>query len=169
MDKRKFDDLVAYVRRNYTDYQRDLWEDPAKERAYEFGVVLPESARATFLAQLIEESSETKLAWDSVRRIAQERLRTGDSLPQELSEWVADVLGGKRPCPSKGAGITTSRNRMFTMAVWDLQQRFGLSPTISDNRDFVERQSACDVVAAAASVSRKTVEAAWTKRDDILS
>ena len=53
------DDLVRYVRRNYVEYNRELWEDPAREAAYYFEVVLPESMRSDFLMQLIAESSES--------------------------------------------------------------------------------------------------------------
>lgn len=55
---------------------------------------------------------------------------------------------------------------MFSLAVHDLRNRFGLSPTRNETSP---TQSACDVVATAGGFSDKTVERAWTNRDPILS
>ena len=166
MDSLKFDCLVEYVRHNYVCYKPDLWKCPAKHWAHSY-TILPAEAKGEFLHQLITESAKTKLAWDSISLIAQEGLRSDESLPGELANWVADVLDYQRPRPTTGGQGSSIRDRMFTLAVWDLKRRFRLLATSSSATD--RKRSACDVVAAVANVDAKTVEAAWNKRDPILS
>ena len=165
MDDSRFEGLVEYVRRNYVDHRSDLWRDAAKSWAHSY-MCLPEGARPAMLSELIERSRHAKLDWEAVSLIAQEALRGAVPLPTDLAEWVADVLAGVRTRPRKNPQTTSARDRMFTLAVYDLRNRFGLSPTRNETSP---ARSASDVVAVAGGFSSKTVERAWTNRDPILS
>ena len=165
MDDPQFEGLVEYVRRNYIDRRSDLWRDAAKSWAHSYRC-LPESARPAMLSELIERSRHAKLDWRAVSLIAQGALRGAAPLPRDLAEWVADVLAGVRTRPRRSPQATSARDRMFTLAVYDLRNRFGLSPTRNETSP---AQSACDVAAIAGDFSYKTVERAWTNRDPILS
>ena len=165
MDDPQFRGLVEYVRRNYIAHRSDLWQDAAKSWAHSYAC-LPERARPAMLSELIERSRHAKLDWDAVSLIAQEALRGAAPLPMDLAEWVADVLAGVRTRPRRSPQTTSARDRMFSLAVDDLRNRFGLSPTRNETSP---AQSACDVVATAGGFAYKTVERAWTNRDPILS
>ena len=93
--------------------------------------------------------------------IAQKALPAGEPLPQVLGEWVADVLSGDRPRPTKGAEGMSYRNFLFCLAIRHLKNTFDLTPTSNSASD---AWSGCDVVAKAAGYNVKTVEAAWGKR-----
>ena len=118
------------------------------------------------LSELIQRSRHAKLDWEAVSLIAQEALRGAVPLPMDLAEWVADVLAGVRTRPRTSPRTTSARDSMFSLAVYDLRSRFGLSPTRNETSP---AHSACDVVAAAGGFTYKTVERAWTNRDPILS
>ncbi len=160
-----YEGLVQYVRRNYVDYKRELWEDPARSWAYHYRI-LPASGQARMLDDLISQSQTSKPKWDALNLLAREALRNGESLPKGLGSWVADVLDRKRPRPKRGAERTSLRDRMMYLAVDDLRRRFGVTPT---RNAASEGWSGCHVVAEASGYSYKTVEAAWAKRDPILS
>ena len=166
MDDRKRRGLVDYVRRNYVDYCRDLWESPAKGFAYSY-TALPPHGQDEFLRDLIEQSKQTKLAWDSVSLIAQEHLRAGPGLPPVLRDWVVEVLARRKERPAKGSRATSGRDRMICFAVHSLKNRFELKPTRNDAT--VDKKpshmSGCDVVAEAFDENYKTVERAWSNRD----
>ena len=165
MDDQRFEGLVEYARRNYIDSRSDLWRDAARSWAHSYAC-LPERARPAMLSELIERSRHAKLDWEAVSLIAQEALRGAAPLSRDLAEWVADVLAGVRTRPRTSPQTTSARDRMFTLAVYDLRTRFGLSPTRNETSP---ARSACDVVAVAGGFSYKTVERAWTNRDPILS
>ena len=173
MDEARFQGLVEFTRRSFVDYKRELWEEPAKGWAYSYKILPPDS-RGGFLQGLISGSGETKLAWDSVSLIVQGLLREGDALPAELAGWVADVLEGKRPRPSKGPQTKSGRDRMIYLAVYHVAERFELKPTRRRAQEWgenvlpdccAEGGSACDVVGAAFEVNYKVAERAWTERD----
>ena len=157
--------LVEYVRRNYIDHKRDLWQDAAKALAYDYKI-RPDHARPDRLRELIDRSGRTKLAWNTVSLIAQEALRSGHPLPQDLAAWTAGVLAGDRPRPTKGGQTTRERDSRMVLAVYDLRQRFGLSPTRNETS---AARSGCDVVAEAWAFTYKVVERAWSGRDPVLS
>lgn len=180
MDKARFNYLVEFTRHNFIDYKRGLWETPAKGWAYSYKI-LPERGdeRGKMLRNLIDDSKKTKLAWDSVSLIAQEHLREGSALPPELRDWVVDVLAEKRTRPTKGAQAMSGRDRMVSLAVVHLADRFGLKPTRNIEKDkgdeesqghcSAEGGSACDVVGKAVGrVGYKAVEQIWTNRDPLL-
>ena len=139
--------------------------------------ILPPDGRSGFLQRLLVGSGETRLAWDSVSLIAQELLRAGEALPAELAEWVADVLEGKHPRPSKGALPTRGRDRQIYLAVAHVAERFDLKPTrrrkpIEGGELPIccaEGGSACDVVGAAYGVGYKAAERAWVERDPVIA
>ena len=63
--------------------------DPVETRFRGFQKVLPKRGRDEFLHGLIVESADGKLAWDSVKQIAEHLLRGEEPLPAELRKWIA--------------------------------------------------------------------------------
>lgn len=169
MDEGKFDRLVEYVRHNFVDHRRDLWETPAKAWAYNYRI-LPERGRGDFQRSLLSGSG--KLEWDALSLIAQEHLRAGTEPLPELTAWIIEVLAGKKPRPTTGARGTSGRDRVIYGAVWFMAKRFELPPTrnaAAGPKCCAKGGSGCDVVGAAAGVTYKTAEQAWTNRDPLLS
>ncbi|MYK69063.1 MAG: hypothetical protein F4020_05815 [Gammaproteobacteria bacterium] len=168
----RFKELVAFVRRNHVDCQPNLWEDPAKAKAYIYEKVLPKQDRPGFLERLIVDATRDKYAWDALELIAKKHLRT-NTLPKPLAEWLADYLDG-RTRPRTGSKVEL-KNREMYLAVYHVSTRFELNPTRrgSDHkRDGMASSaggSACDVVAAAFNTGYKNAERAWLNRDPILS
>ena len=117
MDEAEFQRRVAYTDQAFlSQHQHQFGETPAETRARIFRKVLPKRGRDDFLRDLIAESVNTKLAWDSVKLIAEDLLRDGEQLPDALAEWVADVLADiakprkdrRRPRPTKGGSPETN-------------------------------------------------------------
>ena len=93
MDEAEFQRRVAYTYQAFlSQHQHQFGETPAETRARIFRKVLPKRGRDDFLRDLIAESVNTKLAWDSVKLIAEDLLRDGEQLPDALAKWVADML-----------------------------------------------------------------------------
>lgn len=155
-----FQDLAKHVSETHLNRYRELSDKPA-----ELALLLYDHAsaeeQADELATMIALSSQSKYEWDTVNQIAQRALNTGQPLPQNLADWVSDVLAGRRRRPSKGSK-TIARDMIFCAAVEHLRTQFGLTPTRSSA---TEAWSACDVVAEASGYSYKTIERAWGLRD----
>ena len=132
--------------------------------AHNYEILAPE-VRDGFLLVLISQSHETRLAWDSVFRIAREHLRQGDSPPAALQDWLAEVLAGHRPRPGTGARAQGVRNLLICLAVYDLRQRFRIQATQSDASD---EESGCDIAAEAFELRYEKVEGIWSDRDPLL-
>ena len=159
MSEPAFDELVGFAHDAYLARFEHLWDKPVELALLLFEVGSP-TERTEELDAVIELSATSKLEWDIASRIAQEALYGGQGLPQSLADWAADVLAGKRPRPRTGSK-TIARDIIFCIAVADLRDRFGLTPTKNSATDAF---SACDVVAAAAGFGYKTVERAWGLR-----
>ena len=148
------------------------------------------SSGATFrLTGWIQESVGNRNTWDELNLIAQETLRSRKPLPDDLAEWVADVLAGKRPRPmlrrsrhsdSVGKAASASRSRQLdpggskylqNMIIVTAIERLvtkGYRPTTRNssrgNRCRPEGGSICDAVGVAFAMGAyKTVEALWTE------
>ena len=160
MSEATFDELVEYARGSPLGRFQELWDKPVELALLLFETGSP-TERTEELEAVIELSGTSKLEWDIASRIAQEALYGGQGLPQSLAGWAADVLAGKRPRPRTGSK-TIARDIIFCIAVADLRDRFGLTPT---KNSATGAHSACDVVAAAAGFSYKTVERAWGLRE----
>lgn len=160
MSDQTFEEFVDYARATHLDRYRDLWEQPV-----ELALLLFEAGtdqeRAEELNNVIELSETSKLEWDIASRIAQNALYAGEQLPQNLADWTADVLAGRRPRPGVGSK-TIARDMIFCNAVEGLKDQFGLTPT---KNSATSTPSACDVVAKALGFSYKTIERAWALRD----
>ena len=107
VDSAEFDRLVGFTRQAFGPRHQPEWnETPAETRARVYRKVLPERGRGEFLSRLMDESAESKQAWDSVKLIAESLLRYGERLPAELSRWLADVLAdqGKPKTEQRGRG-----------------------------------------------------------------
>ena len=132
--------------------------------------ILPERGRGDFQRSLLSGSG--KLEWDALSLIAQEHLRAGTEPLPELTAWIIEVLAGKKPRPNTGARCTSGRDRVIYGAVWFMAKRFELPPTrnaAAGPKCCAKGGSGCDVVGAAAGVTYKTAEQAWTNRDPLLS
>ena len=132
----------------------------------------------------MDESAESKQAWDSVKLIAESLLRDGERLPAELSRWLADVLADhgkpkkkrRRPRPATGGSLDANRDWVICGAVHHVGLRFNLPPTRNGDGPeacCAEGGSACDVLGRAFLGNRrrgyKNTERIWGKRDPILS
>lgn len=172
-DEARFEELVNFVRRNHVDCQPNPWKDPAKAKAYTYEKVLPKHGRAEFLEELIVDATRNKFAWDALRLIGEWHLRTRETLPEPLADWLADYLAG-RTRPRTGSKVEL-KNREMYLAVYHVSTRFELNPTrrgSGQKRDGMASAaggSACDVVAAAFNTGYKNAERAWLNRDPILS
>ena len=164
MDERRRKGWVDYVLRNYVEHRPGLWENPVRNLAHNYEILAPE-VRDGFLLVLISQSHETRLAWDSVLRIAREHLRQGDSPPAALQDWLAEVLAGHRPRPRTGARAQGVRNLLICLAVYDLRQRFRIQATQNDASD---EESGCDIAAEAFELRYEKVEGIWSGRDPLL-
>ena len=160
MSSPSFEELVSYTRTNHLDRYQDMWEQPA-----DLALLLFEDATAEEqleeLRIIIELSRESKYEWHTLSRIAQSALRTGQPLPQNLADWVADVLAKNLKRPRTGSK-TLARDMVFCAEVEDLRNRFGLTLTRSTSPN---DWSAFEVVAEASGYSYKTVERAWGLRE----
>lgn len=154
------EEMVQYVRTAHLDKFRDLWEQPVELALLLFDIG-SEEERAQELRTVIDLSATSKLEWEITSRIAQRALYQGEQLPPELAQWTADVLAKKRMRPGKGSR-TIARDIIFCIAVADLRDRFGLTPT---KNSASQGDSACGIVAEASGFSYKTVERAWSLRD----
>ena len=163
MDERRRKGWVDYVLRNYVEHRPDLWENPVRALAHNYEILAPE-VRDGFLLILISLSHETRLAWDSVFRIAREHLRQGDSPPAELQDWLAEVLSGRQPRPRTGTQALGARDLLICLAVYDLRQRFRISATRNDTSD---EESGCDIAAHAFELRYEEVEGIWSGRDPL--
>ena len=149
-----------------------------------FQKVLPKRGRDEFLHRLIVESADSKLAWESVKLIAENLLRGKEPLPAELRTWIADVLSDlhrqkkdkRRPRPSKGGSREANRDWVICGAIHHIGLRFGLPPTrngAGPEECCAEGGSASDVVGRAAFDATlnayKNTERIWGRRDSLLS
>ena len=134
------------------------------------------------LPRLLEDSQETKVAWDALYGIAQVLLRAGKPLPPELAEWVADVLADqrekkkkrekRRPRPATGPSKEEeSRNDFLRIIIIQLKCEFGLNATqnAATRSDDHPLESACGVVAAASGMTYEAVEKIWNNRDHVFA
>ena len=185
MDEARFKGLVEFTRRNFMSSHQPQWAETAAEtRARFYEKVLPERGRSDFLCDLVAESTSNKMAWDTVKLIAENLLRAGESLPAELREWLADVLSDIRgpkanqrcPRPTKGGSPEANRDWVFCMAVHHVGVRFNLPATRDGDvsaKCCAVGGSAVDVVGRAlfgATVKGyKNSERIWANRDPILS
>ena len=184
MDEVEFKRLVAFTRQAFGPRHQPEWgESPAETRARHYRI-LPERARGEFLHGLIVDSAESKMAWDSVKLIAEELLRAKDHLPDELAAWIADVLFDhrkpkkeqRRPRPATGGSKDANRDWVICGAIHHIGIRFNLLPTRNGGgppKCCAEGGSACDVVGLAflggSLKAYKNAERIWRERDTLLS
>ena len=185
MDEAEFQRRVAYTYSAFlSQHQHQFGATPAETRARIFRKVLPKRGRDDFLRDLIAESVNTKLAWDSVKLIAEDLLRDGEQLPYALAKWVADVLSDhgkakkdrRRPRPTKGGSPETNHYWVICGAIQYIGTLYNLPPTRNGGGPgecSAEGGSACDIVGRAVFGKHlqayKNTERIWGKRDPLLS
>ena len=126
-------------------------------------------------------AGETELAatdrdrWDSLNVVAQERMRDGRELPQDLATWIADVLADqlrgkkdpkRRPRPNSKAKSMRYpwRDHRLCNCIKFLRVVYGSDVKVTRGVNSPHR-SLADVVAEAARVSYDLVVNAWAKRE----
>lgn len=164
MDDSEFSGLVKFVKQQFAEHEKEFQEDPVKAAAYHYDI-LPESGRGAFLRDWIDRSHTDQPAFDDVWFIAQTLLRRRERLPDELAEWLADVMAGELRRPSTGVRKYRERDRVITLAVHHLGIRFGLNLKQSKSGE----RGAYDVVGEAFGLSPKMVDKIWGQRDRVLS
>ena len=88
-----FEDLVEHIGEVHLNRYKDLSDNPAELALLLFDHASAEE-QAEELAAMIALSGESKYEWDAVNQIAQRALDSGQLLPENLAEWVSDVLAG---------------------------------------------------------------------------
>ena len=184
MDEGLFRRAIGTTRQAFLSPHQPQWnETPEESRARTYRD-LPERGCDDYLRSLIAESAGDKLAWDSVKLIAETLLRDAKQLPDDLAEWVADVLTDiakprkdrRRPRPTKGGSSEANRDWVIRGAIQYVGTLYNLPPTRNGEGPgecCAEGGSACDVVGRA--VFGKTIKAyknterIWGKRDPLLS
>ena len=185
MDETEFKRLVGFTRQAFMSRHQPEWnERPAETRVRVYRKVLPEHGRGDFLRSLIIESSDSRLAWDSVKAIGESLLRDGVHLPGELADWLADVLvdmnkpkkDKRRPRPGKGGSPEANKVWVICGAIHHVGVRFNLPATRNGNdppQCCAEGGTACDVVGRVCFGKTlhayKNTERIWGKRDPLLS
>ena len=185
MDSTEFDRLVRFTKQAFLSRHQPEWDEPPTDtRVRVYRKVLPERGRDEFLRSLIAKSTDNKVAWDSVKAIGESLLRDADHLPDELAEWIADVLTDqrkpkkqqRRPRPTKGGSPEANHDWVICGAIHHIGVRFGLEPTrngAGPPECCAEGGSACDVVGRAVFgrtvTAFKNTERIWNKRDPVLS
>ena len=133
----------------------------AHATALSFGARSPD----TFVSDLIPHSKHERWAFDSLSVMAQAILRNGYMpMPEELADWAADVLEGRRKRPPKGEKRLAKRNLAIADTVLFIKGVFDLMPTRSGagpSKCCAAGGSACDVVGAAYGMPYKTIEGIW--------
>ncbi len=183
MDEKTFERAVAVTRQQFLS-RPELREIRAETYARHYRKVLPKNGRDDFLRNLIVESAESKMAWDAVKLITEDLLRTKEPLPAELREWLADVLyDQQRPGkdkrqarPTKGGPPEANRDWIICGAIQYVGTLYDLPPTRNGGGPELccaEGGSACDVVGravfGATLKAYKNTERIWGKHDPLLS
>ena len=164
MDEARFNHLVAFAKAQL--------KSPAKI----YQTLLADRQRGPYLLDQIAESETSRVAWDSLCEIARDLLREGRPLPEELAQWVAQVLDDLanpppiQPRPPRSTDAARKRLAVYGL-IYHFVERFGLNPTRAPARGpscCAEGGSACDVVGAAAGLTYKNAEKYWNERDGLL-
>ena len=161
--KSAFAELVTWIRTNFDNEEsRRLYESSAKKHRRDYfrpltkrlveslaedyeGTELDEvvtrietGGRRGDLNELLEASEVSNIEWDALYLIAQEHLRGREPLPDDLADWLADVLEdltpsqkketqrsgvSKRPRPGRGSDEWGKYYRM-TCAIGSTYQQF---------------------------------------------
>ena len=161
MDETRFDDLVALAKRPLIS--------PVGIYA-----IITDRQRGPYLRNRITESETSREAWDSLCLIARDLLKKGHPLPEELGQWVAQVLDdlvhppAAQPRPPTGDSNARKKVLIY-MLIHSFVENFGLNPTRGNATNLPEccaqGGTACDVVGRAANLNYKNAEKIWNLRD----
>ncbi len=164
MDKVTFDDLVALAKRHL------------KSPVDVFFEALTDRQREPYLRNRITESETSREAWDSLCLISRDLLKKGHPLPQELGQWVAQVLddlvhpSATQPRPPKGDSGARTKVLIYSL-IYSFTENFGLFPTRGNAtilpKCCAQGGTACDVVGRAANLNYKNAEKIWNQRDPL--
>ncbi|WP_368343664.1 hypothetical protein [Pelagovum sp. HNIBRBA483] len=94
----------------------------------------------------LRNSAEDFHSFDSVKRYCAHLIRAEKKIPDELKLWIADVLEGIRPTPSRSRGPMETgleNNMLIPRLVEKVAVHFGLMRTRNDESPPL---SACDAV-----------------------
>ena len=175
IDKPTFDEAVAFAKERMESMQ-ESWENPATVSVWAYDI-LPPTRRSHFLLSVLADSKTTKLAWDVLSLIAQNHLRERTPLPPELGEWVAEVLAGNWPRPTRGEQKMSGRDRLICLVVWEICDKYGLKPKRSKNPAWAKEYnikpeeacylggSACDVVGEAMKLGFSAIAKCWDEHN----
>ena len=128
----------------------------------DFRATLNDKGEILALNAYIDFSRENWVSWDALIETSAEAQRTDKRCPQELKDWMADVLQGKLTSPSRISGRNITRNMMIVALVDHLAKEFNLNPTRNDATE--PEISACDVVAIAFGLAFETVKDIYKAR-----
>ena len=169
MDEATFQTVVGIARQTIRE-ETEFWgSTPAEGMALLYKRRSVETQEA-FLRDLIWCSDEIAVAWDSLKLIARDLLRGGESLPAELAEWLAGMLAEEKLRPTRKGQDPDGqvfRNRAIMVAVRYLT-KLGFKATRNIRQKDThlphccfEGGSACDVVGVAEGMNYKAVERIW--------
>ncbi len=113
--------------------------------------------------QYIKLAEKDRVWFNGLKAVASEILRRNEVMPQQIANWVADLIIGKakEPKPARGRPPTTVHQAAIWVAVFQLV-RWGWTATRNDGSSAL---SACDVVADATVLTfdrvKDIVEKPW--------
>jgi hypothetical protein len=113
--------------------------------------------------QYINLAKKDRVWFSGLKAVASEILRRNDVMPQQIANWVADLLIGmaKEPKPARGRPPTTVHQAAIWMTVSQLKS-WQWNATRNDEAPAL---SACDVVAEATNLTfdrvKDVVEKPW--------
>ena len=124
-------------------------------------------------APLIQWSKTDRIAWDALKEAAKIYLGADMPLPDDLKQWILDVLDGKlrRPTGKQSDPEILIRDVGVILAIEVLAaQGWTVSRNKSRQRHCcAEGGSAVDAVGVAINKGFSTVENIWTRRQSFLS
>lgn len=97
--------------------------------------------------------------WDALRIAAVRALRSGEPMPPELRDWLADVLDGTRPCPKLNGRPSDTRMRDVRIQIYAVRLEARGMQRTRDHRAGPRPcgRSAADAIGAALGMSYKRV------------
>ena len=169
MDEATFQTVVGIARKTIRE-ETEFWgSTPAEGMALLYKRRSVET-REVFLRDLIWCSVKIAAAWDSLKLIARDLLRGGESLPAELAEWLAGMLAEEKLRPTRKGQDPDGqvlRNRAIMVAVRHLT-KLGINATRNIRQKdkhlphcCFEGGSACDAVGVAEGMNYKAIERIW--------
>ena len=177
MDKTEFDKGVEIARQVMADFKEQCMQTGSYEGMYaawherialELHQQLPPCDFIFSAAPLIRRSKTDKVAWNALKGLARIYLDADVLPPNDLKQWILDVLDGKLPTPTgkqpdpeiliRNGGAMLAVKTLVDMG-WQASRNKGRL-----NRCCAEGGSAVDAVGDALNLGFSTMDNIWNGR-----